>query len=235
MDNKQKYKIPEFDYEWDYKLVKLLLITFLTPLMYGVFVSYLPPFMRIVWIPGAFIIITLLWFLGRFCSKVVAKERVAYDPEKTRREYILVKKSWLGFLVALAIGVLFFFIALGMKTWYLEAFDDGTTPHSKGYVYEVIAGAYAFFATYFSSLFWFLHDGMYLPADDSLKFSLISPIAMMVIPTIFAGVPKLVAIIYTAFLVILLLIRHIKIHFYNKLVEKLERENKYIEHNSKNR
>ena len=235
MDNKQKYEIPEFDYESDYKLVKLLLITFLTPLMYGVFVSYLPPFMKIVWIPGAFIIVTLLWFLGRFCTKVIARERVEYDPEKTRRDYIIIKKSWLGFLVSVAIGVLFFYIALGMKTWYLNDFHDGTTAHAKGYVYETVIAAYAFFVTYFSSILWFLHDGMYLPAGDSLTFSLVSPIAMMIIPIVFAGVPKNIAIIYTAFLCVILFIRHLKVHFYNKLVDKLERENKYIEHNSKNR
>jgi sterol desaturase/sphingolipid hydroxylase (fatty acid hydroxylase superfamily) len=191
--------------------------------------------MRIVWIPGAFAIVVALWFLGRFCAKTVAKKRVEYDPEKMFREYIPLKKTWLAFIVSIAIGIIFFYIALGMKTWYLEVFDDGTTPHSKGYVYEVIAGAYAMFVTYFSAIMWFPHDGMYLPAGDSLKFSLVSPIAMLIIPPFFAGVPKLVTFIYTGFLCVILFIRHLKIHFYNKLVDKLERENKYIEHNSKNR
>ena len=101
---------------------------------------------------------------------------------------------------------------------------DSGTAHAVGYVYEAVVAVYAFFVTYFSGLLWFLHDGMVLPAGYSLSFSLVAPIAMMIIPTVFAGVPKEIAIIYTAVFIVLLVIRNVRVISYNKAVEKLERQ-----------
>ena len=235
MDYKQKYEIPEFDFKPDFIMVKAIFVILFAPLMYGAFRAYLP---EILEIPMIFVSVLLsfgLLALGRFVTKVVAKERVEYDPEKTRRQYIVLRKTWLGFLTAVGIAVLFFFLAYGMKMWYWNVFDDKTTPHSKGYVYEALAAGYAFFVTYFASVTWFLHDGMVIPAGYSLSFDLVIPVAMVIIPITFAGVPTYVTLIYAGATVALIIARNLRVHSYNKLVEKLERENKYIEHNSKSR
>lgn len=235
MDNKQKYEIPEFDFKPDFIMVKIIFVTLFTPLFYGVFNSYLPDVIAIPWILVAPLMSFGLLALGRWATKVIAKERVPYDPEKTRRQYILLKKTWLGFLVAVAVAAAFFFLAYGMKMWFWEVFDDKTTPHSKGYVYEAVAAGYAFFVTYFASVTWFLHDGMVIPAGYSLSFDIVIPIAMIIVPITFGNVPVYVAIIYTAIMVGLIAARNLRVRSYNKLVERLERENKYIEHNSKSR
>jgi hypothetical protein len=235
MDSKQKYEIPEFDFKTDYVLVKIIFVVLFTPLFYGVFNSYLPSVMAIPWMFVSVLMSLGLLALGRWATRTVAKERVEYDPEKTRRQYIILKKTWLGFLIAAAVAVVFFFIAYGMKLWFWNVFDDKTTPHSKGYVYETVAAGYAFFVTYFASVTWFLHDGMVIPAGYSLSFDLVIPIAMLIVPITFGNVPTYVAVVYTVIMVGLIVARNLRVRSYNKIVEKLERENKYIEHNSKSR
>lgn len=228
-----KSPIPEFNFKPDYILAKLSLICFFAPLMYGSFYGYLPPFLHIVMIPGFIAVIAGLYFLGRLLSRIVAKKRVEYDPEKKLREYIVVKKSWLGFLGALAIGAAFFFIALAVKNWYWADFDDGTQAHSKGYVYEILCGAYTFFVTYFSAITWFFYDGMFMPAENYLTFGIAAPFTVYFIMPMFAGVPKNVATVYAVILLILFLIRHIRIHSYDKMIDKIEKKQKYSGYKSK--
>ena len=228
-----KSLIPEFNYKPDYLLAKLSLICFLTPLMYSTFLGYLPPFLHIPMIPGFVVVTALLYTLGRLLSKLVAKKRVEYDPEKTIRQYIVIKKSWLAFLGAVAIGVAFFFIALAVKNWYWSEFDDGTQAHSKGYVYEILCGAYAFFVTYYSGVVWFLYDGMFMPAENYLTFGIAAPFTVYFIMPMFAGVPKIPAIVYTAVLLILFAIRHFRISSYDKMIDKIEKKEKYSSYRSK--
>ncbi len=228
-----KSPIPEFNFKPDYILAKLSLICFFAPLMYGSFYGYLPPFLHIVMIPGFIAVIAGLYFLGRLLTKIVAKKRVEYDPEKTLREYIVVKKSWLAFLGALLIGVAFFFIALAVKNWFWADFDDGTQAHSKGYVYEILCAVYAFFVTYFSAITWFLHDGMFMPAENYLTFGIAAPFTVYFIMPMFAGVPKNVATVYAVILLILFLIRYIRIHSYDKMIDKIEKKQKYSNYKSK--
>ncbi len=228
-----KSPIPEFNFGPDYILVKLSLIIFLTPLMYGSFINYLPPFLHTVMIPGFIAVVAGLFFLGRLLSKIVAKKRIPHDPEKTLREYIVVKKSWLAFLGAIAVGVAFFFVALAIKNWYWAKFDDGTQAHAKGYVYEALCAAYAFFVTYFSGILWFLHDGMVLPAENYLTFGIAAPFTVWFIMPMFAGVPKIVAAVYTGILLILFFIRHFRISSYDKMIDKIEKKQKYSDYRSK--
>ncbi len=231
--SENKSPIPEFDFGPDYILAKLSLICFLAPIMYGTFYGYLPPFLHVVMIPGFIAVIAGLYFLGRLFSKLIAKKRIPHDPEKTLREYIVVRKSWLGFLGAIAIGVLFFFIALAVKNWYWAKFDDGTEAHAKGYVYEILCGAYAFFVTYFSSILWFLHDGMFMPAENYRTFGIAAPFTVWFIMPMFAGLPKNAAAVYTAILIILFLIRHFRISSYDKMIDKIQKKQKYSEYRSK--
>ena len=228
-----KSLIPEFNYGPDYVLAKISLIIFLTPLMYGSFINYLPSFLHVIMIPGFILIITALYFLGRFLTKAVMKNRVEYNPEKTLRNYVKIRKTWLTFLGAAAIAVLFFYIALAVKNWYWAKFDDGTQAHAKGYVYEILCGAYAFFVTYFSGITWFFHDGMFMPAENYRTFGIAAPFTVYLIMPMFAGVPKLAATVYTAILVILFLIRHVRISSYDKMIEKLEKKEKYSSYRSK--
>ncbi len=232
MEEKQS-PIPEFNFKPDFILAKMSLICFFAPIMYGSFYGYLPPFLHIVMIPGFIAVIAGLYFLGRLFTKLVAKKRVEYDPEKTKREYIVLKKSWLAFLGAVAIGVAFFFIALAVKNWYWAKFDDGTQAHAKGYVYEILCGAYALFVTYFSSITWFLHDGMFMPAENYLTFGIAAPFTVWFIMPMFAGLPKNAAAVYTAILLVLFFIRHIRIHSYDKMIDKIEKKQKYSSYRSK--
>ena len=225
--------IPEFNFKPDYIMVKLLIMCMFCPLMYGVFKNYFPPFFVIWWVPIAMVLSVLLFYLGRGASKVVMKKRVEYDPENTIRDYIKVSKSWLGFLTALAVGAAFFFGAYGMKEWYLTVFDDGTTPHSVGYVYEAVCAAYGFFVTYLSSILWFIPDGLILTAGTTRTFDFVAPVAMFLIPIMFSGVPKNIVLFYDGIFVIILLIRNYRISSYDKMVEKLERKQKYDGHVSK--
>lgn len=231
--DENKSPIPEFNYKPDYLLAKLSLICFLTPLMYSTFIGYLPPFLHVPMIPGFIVITALLYMLGRLLSKLIAKKRVPYDPEKTIRQYIVIKKSWLGFLGAVAVAVVFFFIALAVKNWYWAKFDDGTEAHAKGYVYEILCGAYAFFVTYFSSITWFLYDGMFMPAENYLTFGIAAPFTVWFIMPMFAGLPKNAAAVYTAILLVLFFIRHIRIHSYDKMIDKIEKKQKYSSYRSK--
>ena len=231
--NENKSPIPEFNYGPDYVLAKLSLIIFLTPLMYGSFINYLPPFLHYIMIPGFIAIITALYFLGRFLTKAVMKKRIEYDPEKTLRDYVKIRKTWLTFLGAVAIGVLFFYIALAIKYWYWAKFDDGTQAHAKGYVYEIICGLYAFFVTYFSGIVWFFHDGTFMPAENYRTFGIAAPFTVWFIMPMFAGVPKTASAVYTVVLLVLFLIRHIRISSYDKMIDKLERKQKYSDYRSK--
>jgi hypothetical protein len=161
------------------------------------------------------------------------KQRIEYDPEKTLRDYVKIRKTWLTFLGAVAIGIAFFFIALAVKNWYWAKFDDGTQAHSKGYVYEILCGAYAFFVTYFSGVIWFFHDGMFMPAENYRTFGIAAPFAVWFIMPMFAGVPKTAAAVYTAILIILFLIRHFRISSYDKMIDKIEKKQKYSSYRSK--
>ena len=49
----------------------------------------------------------------------------------------------------------------------------------------------------------------------------------------FAGVPKTASAVYTAVLLVLFLIRHIRISSYDKMIDKLERKQKYSDYRSK--
>lgn len=228
-----KPNIPDFNFGPDFVLAKLSLIVFLTPLMYGAFFGYMPKFLHIPMIPGFFVITTALYFLGRLLTKAVMKERIEYDPEKTLRDYVRIRKTWLTFLGALAIGVIFFFIALAVKNWYWAVFDDKTQGHSKGYMYEIFCGAYAFFVTYFSGVVWFFHDGTFMPAENYLTFGIAAPLSVYLIMPMFAGVPKRAATVYTAVLIVLFLIRHFRIRSYDKMVAKLEKNHKNSGYRSK--
>ncbi len=231
MDNRSN--IPEFNFKPDYIMVKLMIICMFCPLMYGVFKNYFPPFFVIWWVPIAAVLSVSLFCLGRGASKLIMKERVPYDPENSIRDYIKVSKSWLGFLAALAVGAVFFFGANGMKEWYLEVFDDGTTPRSAGYVYEAVCAAYGFFVTYVSSILWFVPDGLVLPAGSTRSFDFVAPVAMFIIPIMFSGVPRNIVLIYDGIFILILLIRNYRISSYNKMVEKIERAQKYEGHVSK--
>lgn len=231
--NENKSPIPEFNYGPDYVLAKLSLICFLAPIMYATFIGYLPNFLHFVMIPGFIAVVAGLYFLGRLLSKIVAKKRIPHDPEKTLREYIVVRKSWLGFLGAIAVAVAFFFLALAVKNWYWAKFDDGTEAHAKGYVYEILCGAYAFFVTYFSSILWFLHDGMFLPAPSYMTFGIAAPFTVWFIMPMFAGLPKNASAVYTAILLVLFFIRHVRISSYDKMIDKIERKQKYTDYRSK--
>lgn len=231
MDNKTE--IPEFDFKPDYIMVKLLIMSMFCPFMYGVFKNYFPPFMYLAWVPIAMLLSAALFFLGRLSSRLVMKERVPYDPENTIRDYVKVSKSWLGFVVSAAVGIAFFYLAYGMKTWFLTDFDDGTTPHSTGYVYEAVCAAYGFAVTYFSSLIWFVPDGLVLTAGNTRAFDFVSPVAMLILPIMFSGVPRNIVLFYDAIFILILVIRNSRISSYNKMVEKIERRQKYEGHVSK--
>ncbi len=229
----QKSLIPEFKYGPDYVLSKLSLICFFAAIMYGTFNGYMPSILKGAMTVGFILIVTGLYFLGRFLTKAVAKKRVEYDPEKTMRDYVRLKKSWLAFIGSVLIGVLFFFIALGVKQWFWNVFDDGTQPHSKGYVYEIICAVYAFFVTFFCSITWYFHDGMFMPPENYLTFGIAAPVTVYLILPMFAGLPKDAATVYTAILVVLFLIRHIRIRSYDKMIEKIEKKQKYSDYHSK--
>ncbi len=228
-----KSLIPEFNYHVDDILAKLSLICFFAPIMYGIFFGYLPYILYLPAIPIAIVAVALLYTVGRLLTKIVAKKRVEYSPEKSMRDYVVLKKTWLSFLCAVAIGVLFFFIALALKNWYLEAFDKGTQAHSKGYFYEAFCGIFAAFVTYYSSIVWFFHEGMFMPAAKYLTFGITAPITVYFVIPIFLPVPKFATIAFTAILVVLFLIRHIRIHSYDKMIDDLEKKQKFSSYRSK--
>ncbi len=225
--------LPEFNYGPDDVLAKISLICFFAPIMYGLFFGYLPPFLHIPMIPGFIAVIAGLYFLGRFLTKLVAEERIPHDPEKTMRDYVDLKKSWLAFLGSIAIAVAFFFIALAVKNWFWAEFDDGTEAHSRGYVYELLCAVYAFFVTLYSSITWFFHDGTFMPTENYLTFGIAAPFTVWFIMPMFAGLPKNVAAYYAVVLLVLFFIRHLRIRSYKKMIEKIEKNQKYSSYHSK--
>jgi len=193
MDIQTKYEIPDFDTKPDNLLVKMMLILCATPFMYSVFNGYLPPFMKYVWVFVALLLSTALFLLGRLTARIGAGgQRVPYDTEKTLRDYVVIKKSWLTFLVALLVAVAFFFLAHGIRVWYIADYHDGSTALAVGYVYETVAACYGALVTYLFGLLWFLHDDLYLQVDNSLGFHLVSPIVIVLIPMMYGGVNILI-------------------------------------------
>ena len=231
--SENKTFVPEFNYGIDDVLAKISLICFLSPIMYAAFYSYLPSFLHIIMIPGFIAVVAGLYFLGRLFTKIIAKKRIPHDPEKTLRDYIVIKKTWLGFLGAIAIGVVFFFIAFAVKNWYWNVFDDRTQAHAKGYFYEIFCGVYAFFVTYYSSILWFFHGGTFMPAENYKTFGIAAPFTVWFIMRMFIGLEQTAAISYAAILIILFLIRHFRIRSYDKMIDEIEKKQKHSSYRSK--
>ena len=236
MDIHSKYEIPDFDTKPDNLLVKMMLILCATPFMYSVFHGYLPPFMKYVWVFVALLLSVLLFLLGRVTACIGAgRERVPYDPEKTLRDYVVLKKSWLTFLASLLVAVAFFFLAHAIREWYIADYHDKTTPLSVGYVYETVAACYGAIVTYLFGLLWFWHDDLYLQVDNSMGFHLVAPITIVLIPMVYGGVHITIGLFYLLLFAILLLIRLGRVRSYNRMVTRMEREAIDAERRSKSR
>lgn len=236
MDLRQKYEIPDFDIVPDNRLVKGMLILCATPFMYSVFNGYLPPFMKYIWVIAALLLSAMLFLLGRLSARIAAGgTRVPYDPEKSLREYLVLKKSWLSFLCALAVGAAFFGLAHVLRVWYVADYHDGSTALAVGYVYETVAGLYGALVTYLFGLLWFLHDGLYLQPDNSTAFHWIAMVGIVLIPMVYGGVHILIGLFYDLLFAVLLLIRIGRVRSYNRMVARMEREAIDAERRAKSR
>ncbi len=231
MDPNSQY--PEFNRKTDRVLVTLMLCTFLMPLMYALPSYYMFDWMTYIWIPVSALLSVGVYFLGRgvqrFWAKKIGFPKPEFDPDKSTRDYIRLKKTLLPLLAALAVGVALFFFSYGVRQLNYALTPHETEIRAKGHVYEVVAGIYGMAATYFSALLWFIPDDLILPADVViLRF--IPPLAILLIPTIFFSIPIWIAAIYTALYLILLLIREGTLRSYRKACRQFERDEAYHRH-----
>ena len=72
-----------------------------------------------------------------------------------------------------------------------------------------------------------------MPTENYLTFGIAAPFTVWFIMPMFVGLPKKVAAVYTAILLVLFLIRHLRIRSYKKMVEKIEKKQKYSGYRSK--
>ena len=97
MDPNSQY--PEFNRKTDRVLVTLMLCTFLMPLMYAFPSYYMFDWMTYIWIPVSALLSVGVYFLGRgvqrFWAKTIRFPKPEFDPDKTTRDYIQLKKTLL--------------------------------------------------------------------------------------------------------------------------------------------
>ncbi len=226
MNQQQVKGIPPFDRKTDHKLATGMTCSLFMPLMYTVFSNYMLPWVKYLWIPLAAIVVILLYMLGRgmqaWWAKQIGFEKKA-EWDKTLWEHIQWKKSVVPFLISLTIGVGMFFIAYGLRQWYYAVTDHETIAHAKGYVYEIFAGGCGFLLTYCPALLWFLPDERVFPFD-ALVLRYVSPLVMLVLPTVLFGASVWIMLLYVIFYFVLVYIRGYKIKQYERLVKCVKRE-----------
>ena len=228
--------IPEYDCKSDAVLIHFMICTaFMAPL-YGVFIGYFDETMRIVWIFCSIVLSLLLYFAGYKIQSIGAKlqkfDKPEYDPEKTIRNYIVIKKTLLTILFSVIVGFIFFFAAYTIRQNYTISVDHETTEHAKGYIYETVAAAYGFIAAYIPALLWFIPDDIIFSPENSVLYYII-PIGMLIIPPVFMAVPLYIDIIFVAAYLVLYSIRAMRIKKYNREIKRSKQEAEFSAHRSR--
>ena len=228
--------MPDYDYSADCKLLPAMLCTMLTPAAYGAFAGYLHGAMKYVWILGAAIMSSALFLGGQAVQKAGARlqkyEKPRFDPDKTAGRYIKPGKALLSLLFAVAMAALCFGIAFAVRQNYMASVDHETTEHAKGFVYEAVAAAFGFIASYLPALLWFIPDDILYAPENSVVYFLI-PIGMLIIPPVFMGVPMWLSLAYLAVYAILFLIRAARIKNYRRAAARIRRDNAANSHRSR--
>jgi precorrin-3B C17-methyltransferase len=102
--------------------------------------------MTYIWIPVSALLSVGVYFLGRgvqrFWAKKIRFPKPEFDPDKSTRDYIRLKKTLLPLLAALAVGVALFFFSYGVRQLNYALTPHETEIRAKGHVYEVVAGIY---------------------------------------------------------------------------------------------
>ncbi len=219
--------IPDYDHEGDFRLVTAMLCTVLMPLMYGLMSNYMLPFVKLLWIPLAAGASVGVYALGRGVQSLWARKtgfaKPVYDRDKSLPQYVELKRTWPALLAGLAVAAVMFAVAYGLRQWNYTLRVHETERHAAGYVYETVAAVYGLLATYLPACLWFLPNELVYPYDAVLiRYG--APLAMLVVSTVFVGVPLYVALLYVVLYAVFHLIRKAKVQAYDRLVTELERQ-----------
>ncbi len=231
-------QIPEYDCKSDAILIHLMICTAFMGPLYGVFIGYFYGAMRIIWIFCSVAISLLLYFTAyKIQSRgamLLKHDKPEYDPEKTIRNYIVIRKSLLSVLFAVAVGILFFFAAYVIRQSYTASMDHETTGRAKGYVYETVAAAYGFIAAYIPALLWFIPDDILYSPESSVLYYIL-PIGILIIPPVFMAVPLYIDIVFVTAYFVLFGIRAMRIKKYNREIRRLKQEAEINAHRARSR
>lgn len=229
-------RIPDYDYSADCIILPAMLCTMLTPVAYGAFAGYFHGTMKTVWTIGAAVLASGIFLGGQTVQKIGARlnkfEKPKYDPDKTAREYIKLKKTALALLFSLTMATLCFGIAHALRLSYISSVEHETTEYAKGFVYETVAAAFGFVASYLPTLLWFIPDDILYAPENSVVYFLI-PIGMLMIPPVFMGVPMWLDLIYLAVYLVLFLIRAARIKNYKSEIARIKRDIAASSHHSR--
>ena len=231
-----EFTMPDYDYESDSIIINLMISVAFAPMIYGAFIGYFYGAMKIIWFFCSIILSVLIQTVSRKIQTLGAKlqkfKKLDFDPDKSIRNYIKVRKSLLSILYALIICGIFFFAAYLIRQNYINTVKHDTVERAKGYVYEVVASGIGFLTAYVPALIWFVPDDiLYYPETPTIHY--VIPVAMLILPPIIMAVPIYFAIIYIAAYLILLLIRILKIRRFYKNIEKLKQEARIKNHRSR--
>ncbi len=230
--------IPEYNTKADGKLILSMVCVIFMPIQYGAFVGYLDDAALIdslsygKFLPFLLLLCTaltaaLLFFLGYRIQRIGARlqkfEKPRYDPDRSIRGYIRLRKTLLALLFALAAAVIFFLAACAVRQFYFHSVVHETSARAKGRVYEIVAALSGFVTAYFPALLWFIPDDLLFAPCSSVLYYLI-PIGLVIIPPVFMSVPIYFCLLYLLAYGILYLIRHNRIRSYALTVKRIKQE-----------
>ena len=115
-------------------------------------------------------------------------------------------------------------------SFHIEVFDSFHVAFGKAEIENIKVFFHEF---YFGSSGNCRNAALDMPTENYLTFGIAAPFTVWFIMPMFAGLPKNVAAYYALVLLVLFFIRHLRIRSYKKMIEKIEKNQKYSSYHSK--